>query len=328
VTRRSALLIALASIAAVVVARIATPDKALGTAITSAPVRRDTMVLAVPAGALSFFALGDFGQRGNVPQRRVARQMATTAAALRPAFILALGDNFYPTGVRNTSDRQFFSSWENVYTAPSLQVDWYVALGNHDYLGKPDAEVLYSAKNPHWKMPARYYSMKQQVAPGVDAEFIILDTSPFIVEYREEPPDLAVTGTDTVAQRMWLDSTLDASTAKWKFIIGHHHVFSGGPRGTQPELQELLEARMQHFGVTAYIGGHEHHLEHIVPSGANVNYFISGAGSENRGASGREGTRFASSSLGFLAMSLTADSVLVQMVDDRGQLLYRTALKK
>ena len=40
----------------------------------------------------------------------------------RPAFVLALGDNFYPKGVKNVTDRQFKDVWEDVFLKyPSLR---------------------------------------------------------------------------------------------------------------------------------------------------------------------------------------------------------------
>ena len=290
--------------------------------------KRDTMALATPAGALNFLVVGDWGQRGSSDQRRVANAMGATAATLGAAFVLSTGDNFYPEGVRSADDAQFRVTFENVYADKALQVDWYVALGNHDYHGKPDAEVEYSKKSSRWKMPARYYSVIKDVSPGVTAEFFIIDTSPLVADFDGQPYRYPQFRADTAAQRRWLDSTLKASTAQWKFIVGHHHVYSGGVRGTQQVLEWLLVPRMQEFGVAAYISGHEHQLEHIVPPGSKIHYFISGAGSEYRDTRGRAGTQFVASELGFLAMSLTADAMIVQAVDRYGKVLYRTSVPR
>ena len=299
------------------------------TPATLAGQQLDTMRLVVPQGALSFLAMGDWGAHGTLEQRRVAQQMGVVAEALKAEFVLALGDNFYPDGVSSASDRQFVTSWEGVYRQKSLLVDWYAMLGNHDYHGNPQAQVEYSAKNMRWKMPSRYYSVRKTVAPGVTAEFIILDTSPFVAQYYGEADKVrALATTDTIAQRVWLDSTLKASTAQWKFIVGHQHVYTGGERETQSELESLLVTRMQQYGVAAYICGHEHDLEHIVPAGSATQYFVSGAGSESRRMRGREGTRFKGATTGFMAMSLTADSMLVQVVDRFGAMLYRTSVRR
>ena len=71
-----------------------------------------------------------------------------------------------------------------------------------------------------------------------------------------------------------------------------------------------------------------HQLEHIVPTGSQSHYLISGAGSETRDATGMDGTRFVSSRSGFLAMSLTPDTLFVQAVDFEGRMLYRTVITR
>ena len=290
--------------------------------------QRDTMRLVAPAGALSFIAMGDWGRHGEHNQRAVAAQMATVARLLDAAFVLALGDNFYPNGVQSVNDPQWRTSFEDVYTAHALQVDWYVALGNHDYDGSTQAQVDYSQVSRRWRLPARYYAFHEKVAEGVDAEFFVLDTTPFITESGGEPQVTAVPHTDTTAQRRWLDSALTASTAKWKFVVGHHPVYGHRKFPVTPEMERFLVPRLARYGVAAYISGHEHRLEHIVPAGSATHYFVSGAASETRTGGRMPGARFVSSHSGFFAMSLTRDSLIAQAVDDEGRMLYRTAIVK
>ncbi|MEO8334438.1 MAG: tartrate-resistant acid phosphatase type 5 family protein [bacterium] len=290
---------------------------------------RDTMAVVVPArGALTFLAFGDWGRNGESPQREVAVQLGETARAFDAKFFLVLGDNFYPNGVQSVNDPQWRTSLENVYTAYPLGVDWYVALGNHDYHGNPQAEVDYSKVSRRWRMPSRYYSITKTVAPNVTAQFLIIDTSPFIEAYRKEPESYHVAGADTARQRRWIESTLKASTAQWKFIVGHHNVFSGGKRTVMPDMERLLVPIMKKYGVNAYICGHEHHLEHIQPEANGPHYFISGAAAEANEAPGTKGTRFSTAGPGFLAMSLFADSMLVQAIGQRGNVLYRASIKR
>ncbi len=84
--------------------------------------------------------------------------MGIVAKKFKPEFIVSTGDNFYPNGVRSIMDHNWIASFENIYTAHSLQTDWYVVLGNHDYGGDPQAEIDYSEVDRRWNMPARYYS--------------------------------------------------------------------------------------------------------------------------------------------------------------------------
>ena len=94
--------------------------------------------------SLNFLLMGDFGRYGQFHQKEVAVQMGKAAATIDSDFVISVGDNFYPNGVRSTKDYSWIASYENIYTAYSLQNDWYVALGNHDYRGNIQAEIDYS----------------------------------------------------------------------------------------------------------------------------------------------------------------------------------------
>lgn len=298
---------------------------------TPAGTLRDTMRLVVPGdGHLNFIAMGDWGRDGEPAQRAVARAMADVAKAIDADFLLVLGDNFYPNGVQSVSDPQWRRSLEDVYTMHPLNVDWYVALGNHDYRGDPVAQLEYAKVSRRWRMPSRYYSVTKRLedVPGtVTAQFLIIDTSPFIQAYRLESEKYSVAGTDTAAQRRWIDRTLAASTARWKFIVGHHHVYSAGGRPVMADMEGLLLPLMKKHRVAAYLSGHEHHLEHAITADG-VHLLISGAASEGDSVNATARTRFAASGPGFLALSLGADSLLIQAVNERGELLYRASLRR
>lgn len=40
-------------------------------------------------------------------------------------FIISTGDNFYDSGLTDENDPAFEDSFTNIYTAPSLQKQWY-----------------------------------------------------------------------------------------------------------------------------------------------------------------------------------------------------------
>ncbi|GMN38343.1 hypothetical protein TIFTF001_007573 [Ficus carica] len=56
-------------------------------------------------------------------------------------FVISTGDNFYDDGLVGVDDPAFHSSFSNIYTAPSLQKQWYIVLGNHDYRGDVLAQL-------------------------------------------------------------------------------------------------------------------------------------------------------------------------------------------
>lgn len=41
-------------------------------------------------------------------------------------FVISTGDNFYDNGLTGVDDSAFNESFSNIYTAPSLQKQWYI----------------------------------------------------------------------------------------------------------------------------------------------------------------------------------------------------------
>src|SRR5215469_1276932 len=111
--------------------------------------------------SLNFLAVGDWGRHGQDGQSEVALRMGESAEQLSARFVISVGDNFYDNGVTGVDDPAWKTSFEDVYAAQSLQVPWYVALGNHDYRGNSQAQLDYSALSSRWRMPARWYSFTQ-----------------------------------------------------------------------------------------------------------------------------------------------------------------------
>jgi O-acetyl-ADP-ribose deacetylase len=98
----------------------------------------------------SFLAIGDWGVNDSRVPQRLAANMAAWCASKGgppPDFILALGDNFYPSGVSSVFDPAFTKRWADVFPRafPCLAVPWCIILGNHDYGLDPDAQVRQGA---------------------------------------------------------------------------------------------------------------------------------------------------------------------------------------
>ena len=136
-----------------------------------------------PSGGLNFLVFGDWGRQGEQDQVEVAGQMARTAKAINPQFVISVGDNFYEDGVRSVDDPHWQKSFEEVYRDPALQVPWHCILGNHDYRANCDAQIAYHKINPRWNMPARYYVQSHQVDALTTADFFYLDTTPMLKSY-------------------------------------------------------------------------------------------------------------------------------------------------
>ncbi|RYD88696.1 MAG: acid phosphatase, partial [Sphingobacteriales bacterium] len=175
--------------------------------------------------ALNFIAVGDWGRNGEYDQTEVAKQMGLWAAKNPNNFVISVGDNFYPKGVVSEHDPLWNFSFENIYTAHSLQCDWYPVLGNHDYHADPEAQIRYSKVSRRWNMPALYYSREVTInkATGDKVLFVMIDTDPFLFEDKKDYCD---------KQMQWLNDTLSKAneSVKWKIVVGHHPYYTVGPR--------------------------------------------------------------------------------------------------
>jgi acid phosphatase len=283
---------------------------------------------AAPAAALDFLVVGDWGRNGASHQREVAMQMGQAGAGLGSRTVFSVGDNFYEDGVQSATDPQWRTSFEDIYTAGALQVPWYVALGNHDYRGVPQAQLDYAKTSARWRMPSRYYKVSGTELGAPHVDFFVVDTSPLVHKYRDKVHSVIaqnVASQDVDAQIKWLDQELGKSTAAWKLVVGHHTIYSGGSgHGDTPETQELIDPLLKKHGVQAYINGHDHDLQHI--RRGSVDYVCCGAGSEVRPVEAIDGTLFCAARSGFAALRCEPAALTVEFRDYTGATLYRAGI--
>ena len=279
------------------------------------------------AATLNFVLIGDWGRAGRDHQRDVADQLGQTAASIGSRFTVSLGDNFYEAGVTGLNDPQWQSSFEQIYTAPSLQSPWQVILGNHDYRGNVQAQLDYGHGSARWRLPARYYQVTETLPDGAKADFFYIDTSPFIHYYLGTPTNIA--GQDTAAQLAWLDRALSTSNARWKIVIGHHPIYTAladepGYDHDQPDMIARVNPILQAHKVPIYINGHDHTLQVVQMGG--ITYVTNGAGSATYppGAPIRGG--FASGAHGFMTCRLNAARLDFALIDMNGNSLYAQSI--
>jgi acid phosphatase len=284
--------------------------------------------------ALTFLAVGDWGREGQFHQKEVADRMGETATEVAARFIVSVGDNFYEDGVAGLDDPAWQASFEDVYTAPSLQVPWYVILGNHDYHGDSQAQLDYAKKSRRWRMPARWFSRQERAPDGATVELFFLDTSPFIQSYyKDGGAKVKVVGQDTAAQAAWFEKALSASTADWKIVVGHHPVYSGGKPGQtpadamgestpggSPDLIARLDPLLQQHDVRLYLNGHDHDLQHVRKG--VTDYVCTGAGSKTRNHCDMDGSDFCSMQSGFIACAIDRRRIRVAYRDYTGAELH------
>jgi predicted phosphodiesterase len=287
-----------------------------------------------PKDAFNFLVVGDWGRNGHYNQQQVADRMDETAHHLDVEFIISVGDNFYSDGVMSVDDPQWRTSFENVYNGANLLVNWYPILGNHDYRGNPQAQIDYSKKSRRWNMPSAYYTFERTLDDdsGEKILFVFIDTNPFERKYYTDETYMFtdVVKQDTLKQLNWLNQTLAQSTAKWKIVIGHHPLYTTGKRIKEtPYVRYSLESILEKHKVDAYFCGHEHDLQHQKRTEMFTNHFTSGAGSEARPVSAPQTyTKFAKAEHGFMAVSATAKGMLVQVINDKGEVIYKTMIGK
>ena len=287
------------------------------------------------AKSLNFLLMGDFGRYGQFYQKEVATQMGKAAATLDSKFVITVGDNFYPNCVRSTQDFSWMASFESVYTDYSLQNDWYVTLGNHDYRGSLKAQIDYSNVSRRWHLPSTYYKKMIELEDGNKLLLLVMDTSPFIDSYYKKGTDMYdnLIAQDTTAQKKWLIRELETKddVVKWKIVVGHHPLYSGGKRKDSPETKSFeskFATIFDTYKVDAYFCGHEHDLQIIKPKNRYTTQFLSGAACEVRPSGTREGTLFWAEKAGFMTFSVTKDQLVAQVVDAEGNVIFKTNIDK
>lgn len=295
----------------------------------------DSSVSVYPS-TLNFLVIGDWGRYGDDHQKSVANEMAKVAEKINRNFIISTGDNFYPQGVASVEDPQWKTSYEDVYTQFSLHWEWYSVLGNHDYLGNPDAQVAYSKISRRWRMPTRYFSETFAINGDTTNQVLVafVDTNPLIPEFYKNKiygPNVATQ--DSTAQKAWLEKTLSnpSPNIKWKIVVGHHPLYTAtlkrresyDTRAVRHSLKEILDK----YEVDAYLCGHDHDLQHLLPNG-KTHYFVSGSGSEVTAIDSLDISKMALAEYGFMAFSVAQNIIYVQVINDRGKVVYRTEITK
>ena len=257
-----------------------------------------------------FIALGDQGKGGST-QQHVAGLMNEKAGQDSLDFVITLGDNFYGRGVTSVSDPQWVEKFEAMYDLPHLQVPFYASLGNHDHAdGNARHQVEYSKLNNKWKMPHFYYTFSKAMDAQSSIQFFVLDTD-VIVKNRDHATE----------QIEWLEGELQASSAAWKIVYGHHPVFSYGKHGHEVRMINLVRPLLEKYGVDVYISGHEHDRQLLGPV-EGVYYIVSGTGSKSRHTRYGEKTIFAATNLGFAWFRVSSTQLHMQFLDASGDIEY------
>jgi len=277
-------------------------------------------IVPIDTTSLNFFILSDWGYNGSPDQLRVKWEMNKIAKVIKLKFILTCGDNFQDVGVSSIYDPLWQINYVNVYNDSSLLVPWYPALGNHDYLTNPYAEVGFSTINNYWNMPAMYYTFVEKVDSNTYARYIVLDTQGLISEYQSLAD---TTKYDTIAQYVWLKNILQGLKEKWIIVTGHHPVFSASHvHGDTKEMKIMIKPLFDAYNVDFYICGHDHDFEHARESNRGTDYIVTGTGGTVRPVGYDDKTIFSLSALGFTYISLTSDKAKLYFITADNKIGY------
>ncbi|XP_030852636.1 tartrate-resistant acid phosphatase type 5 [Strongylocentrotus purpuratus] len=263
------------------------PARPAEAALRRAPVTKPPQWYADPVGSeVRFLVLGDIGGLGEPPyttddQEDVAWAAGKVADNFKADFIVELGDNFYENGVKDVHDPRFRQTFEDVYTAESLQVPWYIVPGNHDWDGNITAQIEYSKISERWHFPSLYYTKEFRISDSPDAKLFMVVIDTMLLCGMGTPPTGPWNVSAAEDQWIWLEHQLNATKeANYVIVAGHYPVRSMGSHGPTRCLVERLEPLLKQYNVSAYFAGHDHNLQHIHEPGSPVEYFISGAGSK------------------------------------------------
>jgi acid phosphatase len=221
-------------------------------AVTVAALAVVFILVVLPAvvegKSLTWTVLGDWGFR-----IKYAGKIAARSKSSKSQFWMGIGDNFYLNGVKSTKDPKWKSVYENIYKDKWFRTHRFeVIAGNHDYKGSIQAQIDYTKKKgTSWYFPSKYYKVSRSIEAGLDADFVYIDTTP-LTEFKKKD----------VKQVQWLKETLDASKAKWIFVIGHHPLYS--LTGNNNWMIQHVLPHLKKNKVAAYISGHHHSLQHHV----------------------------------------------------------------
>ncbi|KAM3705548.1 hypothetical protein ACJW31_03G088700 [Castanea mollissima] len=286
-------------------------------------------------GSLSFLVVGDWGRRGGYNQSQVAHQMGIIGDKLDIDFVISTGDNFYEDGLTGVDDPAFDESFSNIYTAPSLQKQWYTVLGNHDYRG----DVLAQLSPILRKLDSRWLCLRSFIVDAEIVEFFFVDTTPFSDKYFTNPKDDVYDWRGVLPRDQYLsnllkelDLALKESTAKWKIVVGHHTIRSAGTHGNTVELVAQLLPILRANNVDFYINGHDHCLEHISSPDSALQFLTSGGGSKAWKGDidwwNPKEMKFYYDGQGFMSLQITQAGVDIAFYDVAGRVLHKWGTNK
>lgn len=271
----------------------------------------------------AFLAFGDSGT-GGPGQKRVALSMEKLIAEAPVDFVLLLGDNFYPHGLKSASDPLFDRVFEEIYTPAKFPFPFYPVLGNHEYHQNAAACLKLGQRDVRWRMPARRYAFHIPLGATDSVLFLALDTTA-IESPSKVTPDVDVR---PPLEGVALELTA-AAKARWRFVFGHHAMLSSGVHGESEELLRELAPVLAAGKVDLYICGHDHILESMAPISGVPQITVGGGGGWDRATPiihVRSESLFRSTGGGFVRGEVKKDDAVFTFYDVDGVARHKRTL--
>jgi hypothetical protein len=289
-------------------------------------VPKDAQALAELDGHFTFMIVSDLGRNGYYYQKPVAEMMGVVTEIVEPEFVAALGDVHHFHGVQSVDDPLWDTNYEWIYKHPELMIPWHPVLGNHEYRGNTQAVIDYTNVSRRWEMPGRYYSITWPVSENMEALLLFIDTAPLIDKYRIDTGVHSDAGKQDMDKELrWIDSTLEASEAEWKIVMGHHPVYAATSKteSERTDLQQRLQPLLDNHNVDIAVSGHIHNFQHIRVQNSNVDYFVNTSASLTREVLPYEGKLFGSPDPGFTLCTVTDKELIITFVNNLGEIIYQ-----
>jgi tartrate-resistant acid phosphatase type 5 len=284
-------------------------------------------------GASRLLMVGDWGYENFEAQSRVAKAMQAyvRVQGFTTEALLMLGDNWYgplPGGVK---DVRWQTQFEEMYPRSVFDCPAYAIAGNHDYQRMPQskvaAELEYAkAGGTRWTMPSLWYSFEFPAKKPLMTVIALDSNMPRPEGTQAAGVNFTLTPEQQAEQLAWLAAELE-KPRKTPFLVvmGHHPIFSNGPHGDHKVLVRDWEPLLRKHKVHLYLAGHDHDMQHLEFEGHPTSFVLSGGGGADLYPlliDEAERGPYAARVYGFSDLEVTAETLTLRHLDEKGQLLH------